>query len=167
MIWCSRRQRSAAEAPHHAVGRGGGQRGKAEPGRCADDQIDAVGDFVHGLAEIEALVGKKQRQVRGDVAKGPYTEHAADVDQIAVAKNTPERRHRQRHAEKDQRPESGAMDQIVERPRAMRDRIGFEQRLGERQQQDRKRRDAQRRQPPAPVTPKLPGEPPSTPSLHA
>ena len=100
---------------------------------------------MHGLADIVALVGEKQREMRRNIAKGPYSEHAPDIDQIAVAKNAPERRHGQRQAQKDQRPESGAVDQIIERACAMRDCIRFQHRLGERQQQDRKRRDAQRR----------------------
>ena len=67
--------------------------------RCADDQINTVGDFVHGLADIVALVGEKQREMRRNIAKGPYSEHAPDIDQIAVAKNAPERRHGQRQAQ--------------------------------------------------------------------
>jgi len=62
----------------------------------------------------------------------------------------------QGHAEKDQRPETGAMDQVVERARAVRDVACIEQRLGERKQQQRQNRDAQRRQAAAPVAPKLP-----------
>ena len=73
--------------------------------------------------------------MRGDVAEAADAEHAPHLDQIAVAHDAPERRHRQRHAEKHQRPEAGAVDQIVERARAVQDRLRVKQRLGEREQQ--------------------------------
>ena len=109
----------AAEPAHHAVGRGRGQHRQPEPGGAADDEIPAMRDLVGGLAEVVALVGEKQRQMRGDVAKGADAEHAADVDQVAVAQDAAERRHRQRHPEKHQRPEPGAMNEVIDRPRAV------------------------------------------------
>ncbi len=81
--------------------------------------------------------------MRGDVAKGADAEHAPHLDQIAVARDAPERRHCQGHAQEYQRPEAGAVDQVVERPRAVHDRVGVIERLGERQQQQRKRADPQ------------------------
>jgi hypothetical protein len=75
----------------------------------------------------------------------PDAEHAAHVDQIAVAHDAPQRRHRQRDAEEDQRPEAGAVDHVVERAGAMHDRLRIDQRLGDREQQQGQRADAQRR----------------------
>ena len=133
----------AAEPAHHAVGRGRGQRRKPQPRDRANDEIDAVRDLVKKLGEAVALVGEEQRKVRGDVAERADAEHAAHIDQVAVAEDVAERRHRQRHAEKHQRPETGAMDQLVERPRAVRNRACLQYRLGERHQQKREHGDAQ------------------------
>src|SRR5665213_660212 len=120
----------AAETPHHAVGRGRGKRCQTEPSRAANDEIPAVGDLMKCLFETVALVGKKQREMRSDITEGPDTKYAAHIDQVSDAQNTPQRRHRQRDTEKYQRPESGAVDQIVERPRTMRDGPRVEQDLG-------------------------------------
>ena len=116
----------SAEPAHHAIGRGRGQRGKAQPGHRADDQINAVRDFVDDFPEAVALIGEEQREMRGDVAERPDAEHAAHIDQIAVAENAPKRRHCQRHPEKHQRPESGAVNEFVERPRTVRDLVRLE-----------------------------------------
>ena len=115
-----------------------------------------MGDLVHDLAEVEHLVGDKQREMRGDVAESADAEHAPHLDQAAEARDAAERRDRERHAQEHQRPEAGAMDHVVDRPRAMEDGVGVDHRLGEREQQQRQRADAQRREPPTPVAPQLP-----------
>jgi hypothetical protein len=69
----------------------------------------------------------------------------------------PKRRHCERHAEKNQRPESGAMNQFIERPRTMRNVIRLKDRFGERHQQHYKRTDAQPRHTAATIAPQLPG----------
>jgi hypothetical protein len=84
----------AAEPLDHAVGRGRRQRRQAEPGGAADDQIPAVADLVHDLAEVEHLVGGEQRQMRGDAAEAADAKHTPRVDQIAEMQNAPEWRHR-------------------------------------------------------------------------
>ena len=61
----------------------------------------------------------------------PDAEHAAHVDQIAIARDAPQRLHRQRDTEEDQRPEAGAVDQVVDWAGAMHDRLRIDQRLGE------------------------------------
>jgi hypothetical protein len=68
----------------------------------------------------------------------------------------PKRRHCERHTEKNQRPESGAMNQFIERPRAMRNFIRLRDCFGERQQQHYKRTDAQPGQAAATVAPERP-----------
>src|SRR6187549_3158587 len=78
--------------------------------------------------------------MRDDVTERSDAKHAAHIDQIAVAKDAAERRHRERHAEKNERPETGAVNELVKR-----------------HQQERKRGEAQDRQAPAPVAPQLPG----------
>ena len=45
---------------HHAIGRGGGKRSKANPGYGPDDQIYAVRDLMDEFGGIVALVGKKR-----------------------------------------------------------------------------------------------------------
>ena len=95
--------------------------------------------------------------MRGDIAEGADAEHAPHLDQIAVARDAAERRDRERHAQEHQRPEAGAVDEVVERARAVRDRAGIVERLTERQQQQDERSDPQRRQTTAFVAPKLPG----------
>ena len=121
------------------------ERSKPKPGREADDQIDAMADLVHDFAEIELLVDDEERQMRGGVAERADAQNAPNIDESAEAYHAAERGHRQRHAEKDERPESGAMNEIVDRPRAVQDRIGFKHRFGERQEQQRERGNAQPR----------------------
>ena len=115
-----------------------------------------MADLVHDLAEVEHLIGREQREMGRDIAKRPDAEHAAHIDQIAVARDVPQRRYRERHAQEHQRPETGAVDQVVERARAVQDRLRIDQRLGERKKQQGERAQAQRRQAAAPVAPKLP-----------
>ena len=146
----------AAEPPDHAVGRGRGQCRQAEPGRAANNEIPAMRDLISRLAEAVALVGEKQREMCGDIAKRSDAEHTPHIDQIAVARDAPEWRHRQRHAKKYQRPETGAVDQIVERARTVRDRLHVDQRFGERQQQQRQCHHTKRPKPSAPVAPDFP-----------
>ena len=129
---------------------------KPEPRGTADDEIPTMGDLVGGLGEIEFLVGDEQRQMCGDVAKRADAEHAPHVDQVAVAGDAPQRRHRQGHAQKNQRPETGAVDQVVDRARAVQNGVGVIHRFGERQQQQHQRADPQRRKMPAPVKPDVP-----------
>src|SRR5262245_42139765 len=143
----------AAEPTHHAVCRGRCEHRKPKPRDRTDDKIDAMRDLVKELAETVALIGKKQREVRGDIAERSDAEHAAHVDQIAVAKDSAKWRHRERHPEKDQRPKTSAVNELVERARAARDLARFEYRLGERHQQERKRDKAKDRQAAPPVAP--------------
>ncbi len=78
----------------------------------------------------------------GDITERADAEHAPDIDQIAVAGDAAERRHRQRHPEKHQRPKPGAMNEVVDRPRAMDDTRSVEAGFGERHQQQSERSDA-------------------------
>jgi hypothetical protein len=55
-----------------------------------------------------------------------------------ASSNAPEWRHRERDAEKDQRPEAGTMNQFVDRTRAMGDVARLKDRLGKRQQQKKR-----------------------------
>src|SRR5450830_1449342 len=146
----------SAEPAHHAVGRGRSQRGKTEPGRGADDQIDAMADLVHDLAEVEALIRDKERKMGGDIEKCADAEHAPHIDQVAVAGDAPQRRHRQGYSKKHQRPEAGAVDHGIERTRAVDDVAGIKKRLGRWHQQQRQRADAQGGKPPASIAPDLP-----------
>ncbi len=123
----------AAEPPHHTVGGRRGEHRKSDPGHRTDNQINPAGDLVKEFAEIVTLVGEEQRQMRGDVAERADTEHSPHVNQVTVARYPPQRRHRKRHGEKDERPKTRAVDQIVERARAMRDVASIDQCLGQRQ----------------------------------
>src|SRR4249919_723133 len=100
-------------------------------------------DLVDEFCETVALVGEEQREVRRDITERADTEHSAHVDEIRVAEDATERRYRKRHAEKNKGPESGAVNQFVERSRAVRDVTRFEYGFGERQQQKQERRNAQ------------------------
>src|SRR5262249_46480160 len=127
-----------------------------DPRHRADDQINAMRDLVDEFSDTVTLVGKKQREMRGDVTERADAEHSAHVDEIGVAEDAAERRHRKRHAKKNERPESGAVNQFVERARAVRDVVRLEHRFGKRKQQKQERRYAQRRYAAAPVAPQLP-----------
>ena len=98
---------------------------------------------MHDLAEVEALIGGEQREMHRDIEKCAHAKHAAHIDQVAVARDAAERRHCQGQPEKHQRPETGAMDQVVERTRAVDDIAGIKKRFGYRQQQQRQRSHAQ------------------------
>ncbi len=115
-----------AKPAHHAVGRGRGKRRQSEPGRAADNEIPAMRDLVHDLAGVVALIGDEERKVRGNVAERADAEHAPDVDEIAVAHDAAEWRHRKRQPEKHQGPEAGAVDEIVDWPGAVDDGRGVE-----------------------------------------
>ena len=93
--------------------------------------------FGNDLCKVVFLVDDIQQKMRGDITKRTDADHAPHVDQIAVPNNAPERRDGQRQAEKYQRPEPRAMDEIIERARAVRDRVVVEQRFGQRKQQQR------------------------------
>jgi hypothetical protein len=146
----------SAKPAHHAICRGRGQRGEAQPGHRTHDQVNAVRDFVDDFPEAVALIGEEQREMRGDVAERPDAEHPSHIDQIAGAQNVPKRRHCKRHAEKNQRPESGAMNQFIEWPRTVRDVIRLKDCFDERHQQHDKRTDAQPGQAATTVAPKHP-----------
>ena len=88
-------------------------------------------DLVRHLGEVEHLAGGEQREMHRDVAKCPDAEHAAHIDQIAIARDAPQRRHRQGHAEEYQRPEAGAVDHVVDWAGAVHDRLRIDQPLGE------------------------------------
>ncbi len=146
----------AAEPAHHGVGRGRRQHRKSDPGEGADDEIDALGDLGEELDEAVALVGEEQRQMRGDVDERRHADHAPHVDQWPITQDAAQRRDGERKPEKHQRPEAGAMDQLIERARAVGNRVCFDQRFGGRQQQNDEGDDAQPRDPAAPVEPHLP-----------
>src|SRR5262245_12761008 len=95
--------------------------------------------------------------MHSDITKRADAEHAAHIDQIAVAEDAAKRRHRKRHAEKNQRRETGTVNELVERARAVRNLTCLEYRLGERHQQRCKPREAQGPQVAPPVAPQLPG----------
>jgi hypothetical protein len=130
---------------------------RPRPGHRTHDQVNAVRDFVDDFPEAVALIGEEQREMRGDVAERPDAQHPSHIDQIAGAQNVPKRRHCERHAEKNQRPESGAMNQFIERPRTMRNVIRLKDGFGEWHQQHCKRTEAQPRHTAATIAPQLPG----------
>src|SRR5262245_19999105 len=92
----------AAKPPHHAIGRRRSERCESDPCDPAHDQINAMRDFVDKLAEVEALIGEKQRKMHRDVTESADAEHPPYIDKIAIAKDPPERRYRQRYAQKHQ-----------------------------------------------------------------
>ena len=113
-------------------------------------------DLMKEFCGIVALVGKKQGEMRGNVAESPYAKHSSYIDQAAVAKDVPERRHRQRQPKKHERPKTRAMNQFVERTRAVRDFARLDNSFDERHQQKGECRNAERGQISAPIAPNLP-----------
>ena len=71
-----------AEAPDHAVGRGGGERDQADQRDEADGEIDAQHDLAHDLGEIVFLLHDVEREVQHRVAERRDAERAAHVDQL-------------------------------------------------------------------------------------
>ena len=73
--------------------------------------------------------------MRRYVAERADAKHSSYIDQAAVAQDVPERRHRQRQPEKHERPKTRAMNQFVERTRAVRDFARLDNGFDERRQQ--------------------------------
>src|SRR5262249_60040393 len=59
-------------------------------------QVNAMCDLMDELAQIVALIGKKQHEMCGNVAKGTHAKHSSYTGKITVSQNPPERTHRQR-----------------------------------------------------------------------
>ena len=108
----------AAETAHHGVVRGCGQNGKADPGGKPDRQVIAQHDFGNDLAEVEHLIGDVEHQVQRDVEERGYPDHAADIDQLRVAPDPPQRRNKERQQHETQRPQPHFVDSLGARARS-------------------------------------------------
>ena len=86
----------AAEALHHCIGRRRRQHRKAEQGDETDGEIKAQHDLACDLAQIVALIGNVEREMRGDVKECADPDHAPHIDQVSKPRDPAQRRHGQR-----------------------------------------------------------------------
>ncbi len=90
------------------------------------------------------LVEHVERNMQGGIAERADAEHAPDVDQLPEPRDAAQRRDGEGDDQQHQRPEAGAVDEVVDRPRPGRDRLGVPGGERQRQQQQRQRRNAKR-----------------------
>jgi len=95
--------------------RRGRERAQPEQGGEADGEIDPHRDLVCDIGEVEHLIGDIEREMRGAVAEGTDPDHAAHVDELAIAGDPPQRRDRERQQQEHEHPKAGAVDQVIER----------------------------------------------------
>jgi hypothetical protein len=68
------------------------------------------------------LVGDVERETGGRVSESADAEHAAYVDELVEARDPAQRHDGKRRHQEQERPIAGAMDDVIERPRAEPDR---------------------------------------------
>src|SRR5690242_169641 len=97
----------------------------------------------------------------GDITKSADAKHATNFDEIDIyeAKYAPKRSYGERGTEENQRPETGAMNELIKRSRAVRNSIRLHNSLCQRQEQNRQDSDPKDGHPSAPIEPDLPGGP--------
>ena len=129
-----------AKPPHHAVGRGRGQRNKQYQRRHADRDVRALGDILQNHRQVEPLVETGvNEEMQQDVKKGEQAEHPAEANQPVPAGHAAQGRNGQGDEKELQPPFAATMDQFL-------DGIGAQGHTGQAerlQQKDRQRDHAQ------------------------
>jgi len=84
-----------------------------------------VHDFARDFAPIELQINNIKSEMRGGIGKGTDANHPTHVQKLAIAHDSAQRPHGERDEQEYQRPITGAMDQISDRPRVEADRVGL------------------------------------------
>ena len=108
----------AAEALHHRIGGGDGERYQEEEAREAKGDVGAVRDVLEDVVEIEERVEHDVgREVQADVEEREQSEHTAQPYELVPAGDTPQRRHAQGDEQEAQSPFSGLVGDGLDRVR--------------------------------------------------